>query len=65
MKRILEELRGGRLLHYLTKVHDGDLIGEVVHYRKIMRDEDIRQPQLLLEVLKQVQDLGLDRDIQG
>jgi hypothetical protein len=33
--------------------------------REVVRHEEIRQPELGLEVLEQIQDLGLDRDVQG
>ena len=46
------------------RVHDGNLVADVLHHRQIVGDEQERQVQLLLQVAQQVQDLGLNRDIQ-
>ena len=53
-----------RLLHHHAEVHDGNLVADVLHHRQIVRDEQERQVQILLQVAQQVQDLGLNRDIQ-
>ena len=44
--------------------HHRDPIGHVVHHGEIVRDEQEGQPALGLEILEQVEDLGLDRDVE-
>ena len=36
----------------------------MTHRRQIVRDEDVGEPELALEPLHQVEDLGLDRDVE-
>ena len=60
-----KQLLGGRFFHDLAQVHDGDIIGEVVDHSQVVGDEDIGEPQLFLKLLQQIQDLGLNGDIQG
>src|SRR5205814_8671504 len=45
-------------------VHTHDLVGDVLHYREIRRDEDTRKMNFTLQVLQQVQPLRLHRDIE-
>src|SRR4029077_1456190 len=35
------------------------------HHRQVVRDEQVRQLELFLQVLEQVDDLRLDRDVQS
>ena len=44
--------------------HHADPLGDVPHHRQIVRDEQVGQAQRLLQVLEQVEDLGLDRDVE-
>ena len=37
---------------------------DVPHHRQVVRDEQVRQVELVLEVLEQVEDLGLDRHVE-
>ena len=53
------------LLHNNAKIHYRHLISDMFHDRKIMRDEDIGEAEFRLEIDKQVQNLGLDGDIQS
>src|SRR5437879_3164688 len=48
----------------LAFVHDHHLIGHVFEYGEVVRDEDVAHVVLVLQVLQQVQDLRLDRDIE-
>jgi hypothetical protein len=49
----------------LAEVHDGYPVGDMPDYPEVMGDEDIGEPELLLEVREEVQHLGLDRHIEG
>src|SRR5690554_3752354 len=59
------ELRRRPLFDHTPEVHHGDTMAEVFDNRKIVRDEEISEPELLLEVFQKVDDLRLDRDIKG
>jgi len=54
-----------RELHHLAQVHDRDPVGDVTHDAEVVRDEDVAQSELVLEVVEQVDDLGLDRDVEA
>jgi hypothetical protein len=45
-------------------IHHGNSIGELVHDPQIVRDQQNRSPEVALEVAHQLEDLGLDRDIE-
>ena len=49
----------------LAEVHHGDAVGDVAHHRQVVRDDDVGQAELVLQVLEQVDDLGLDRHVEG
>ena len=48
----------------LAQVHHGDPVGHVLHDRQVVRDEQVRELELLLQVVEEVQDLRLDRDVE-
>ena len=52
-------------LRHLPEVHHTDAIGDVTDHGEVVRDEDVCQAQFLLELLHEVDDLGLHRDVQG
>ena len=60
-----EDLVGRALLDDRAQVHDRDAPRQVRDDRELMRDEEDRDARVAHEVLEQVEDLGLDRDIQG
>ena len=62
--RIAEQRGAGRHLHDPAAAHHHDPVGDVVDHREVVADEEIGQAQLVLQVLQQVEDLGLDRDVQ-
>jgi hypothetical protein len=47
-----------------AEVHHGDAVGDVAHHRKIVRDEQVGQAELLLQRLQQIDDLRLDRHVE-
>lgn len=49
----------------LPEVHDGYAVREVAYHVQVVGDEQEREPQVLLEISKQVDDLGLDRYVEG
>ena len=60
-----EEFVGGGHLHALPQVHHHDLVGDVLHDAHVVGDEQVGQAQFLLQVHEEVEDLGLDGDVQG
>src|SRR5206468_3785877 len=50
--------------HHSTAIENGDAMREVVHDRQIVRDEEITEAQLVLQLAQQVEHLGLDREVQ-
>src|SRR5262245_19417929 len=59
------ELLGGRDLHDLAEVHHGDARADVLDDREVVGDEDVREAELRLQILQQVDDLCLDRHVEG
>ena len=64
MLRVLVQLVGIRDLDDLAEVHDGDALGNVPHDEKVMRDEKVRDAELFLQLLKHVDDLRLNGNVQ-
>ena len=63
--RSLVEIFGRRDLDELPQVHDSDPVAHVADDPEVVRDEDVGEGELLLEIVQQVQHLGLDRDVEG
>jgi hypothetical protein len=64
VQRPAEELLGRRQLDDLAQVHDGDAVGDVADHGEVMRDEEVGQVELVLQLHEQVEHLGLDRDVE-
>ena len=46
------------------QVHDSDAVRNVANRGKVMRNKEVGEVELLLKILHQVHNLGLNRDIQ-
>ncbi|MFI5054653.1 MAG: ATP-binding cassette domain-containing protein, partial [Acidimicrobiia bacterium] len=64
MDRALEELVDGRRLDDHAQVHHRDPVGHVADDTEIVRDEHVREVELVLQVVEQVHYLCLDRDVE-
>ena len=64
MERVLVDGVGRPELHDLAQVHDRDPVGDVADDAEVVGDEEVGEAELLLQVLEQVEDLGLDRDVE-
>ena len=64
MPRTGEELAHGRVLDDVAGVHDGDRVAVLRHDAEVVRDEDHRHAELVLELGEQREDLILDRDVE-
>ena len=58
------QLLRGSHLHQTALVHHPDAVGEVLHHRQVVGDEQDGQIHLLLEAVEQVDHLGLDGHVQ-
>lgn len=65
MARGTAEVPGGTGFNNFSEVHDKHALADVFDQSEIVRDEEIREVMLLLEIGKEVDDLGLDRDVQS
>ena len=59
-----EDALGGAFLDDAAQVHDGDAGGEVAHHAEVVGDEQIGEVLIRLQVGEQVEDLGLDRNVE-
>ena len=59
-----EELRRRAALHHQAAVQHADLVAQVVDHRQVVADEQIAHAELLLQVLHEVEHLGLHRHIE-
>ena len=65
MERLPEEgVRRGHL-DDLPEIHDRDSITDVSHHGQVVGDEQIGEPESGLELVEQVEDLGLDRYVES
>ena len=59
-----DQLKAVGQLHQLAQIHNADAVGNVLDNAQVVGDEQVGQPHLLLQVLKHVDDLRLDRNVQ-
>jgi hypothetical protein len=52
-------------LHQLAVPKHGHPVAHLTHHRKVVADEEHGKAQLLLQVFQQIQDLSLNRHIEG
>ncbi len=64
MPRRREHLVHRPCLDRTAEVHHTHPVGDVPHHRQIVRDEEVRRPQLLLEPPKKIEHSRLDGDVQ-
>ena len=64
MPRLGVQLVPAGQLDDLAEVHDRDLVADVPDHGQVVRDHHVGQAQLVLQVLEQVDDLGLDRYVE-
>ena len=51
--------------YHLAHIHHRHPVADMGYYAHIMRLKQIGQTQVMLEILQQIQDLRLDRNVQG
>ena len=60
-----EDLVRRPALHEAAAIHDGDVVGEDLHHRQIVADEEEGQALTVAQIHQQVEHLRLDRKIEG
>ena len=53
-----------RCLHQFAQVHHSDARRDVLHDGQVVRDEDVGQAEVSLDVLEEIQHLALDADVE-
>jgi hypothetical protein len=64
MQRLLEEVADRGLLGDLGRVHDHDALGGLGDDAHVVGDQHDRHLELVLELVQELEDLGLDRDVE-
>ncbi len=64
MMRALEDDVGRPELHHAPEVEHGDAVGDVADDAEVVRDEDVGDAVLGLQLDEQVEDRGLDGDVE-
>jgi len=62
---VVHDLFGRAFLDDLAEIENVDAIGDLAHHGEIMGDEEVGEAELGLQALEEVEDLRLDRDIEG
>lgn len=62
---VFKEIVSAAQLYHLPQIHDHNSIGHMVHHGQVVRDKQISKFPLLLNVLHKIQNLCLNRDVQG
>ncbi len=65
MQGVVEDVVGLSELYHIPEVHDPDRVGDVLYNREVVGNEEVGQSVLFLQVLQEVDDLSLNRNVQG
>ena len=65
VERLMENILCATQLAEPAQEHDSDPVGNIAHYGQVVADEEVGQSPGLLQVLKEMQDRVLRRDVQG
>jgi hypothetical protein len=58
------ERLGRAELAQAPEVHDRDAVGDLLDQREVVGDEQVGEPELRTQALEEVEDLGLDEDVE-
>ena len=61
--RVGVKLMAGGDFHDAAEIHDDDAVADVFNYRQVVRDKKQGEAEFFLQVLEEIDDLGLHRDI--
>src|SRR5829696_6494936 len=65
MQRLLIERDGWRTLDDYSQVHHRNVVRDVAHNAEVVTNEEVGEGALIAQALQELQDLGLDGDVQG
>src|SRR5438046_429353 len=65
VERVLVKVDAVGELDDLSQVHDRDAVADVAHHGEVVRDEQVRELEAVLQLFEQVDDLRLNGDIQS
>ena len=65
MAGVVKNIVAGASFHDFTGVHDNDIVRHIGHDAEVVGNHDDGHAQALLQVFHQLQNLGLNRHIQG
>ena len=65
MLRVLVNLVAGGDLHDLSQIHDRHPVADMLDHSEIVGNKKIGEMPFFLKLLQEIDDLGLNRDIQG
>ena len=65
MPRLGKDRLGRSKLDDFAEIHDRDSMADMVHHVEIMGDEDEGKAEIALQGLEKIEDLRLDRDVEG
>ena len=65
MAGMIEEFGCRCRFHNAAAIHHTDMVANVADHIEVMGDEEVAQPQFLLQVFEKIDDLCLDGYIQG
>ena len=63
--RLSEDLLCLSILHQIAQIHNTHRIGDVLHNRQVMGNEQVGQISLFLQYFQQINDLGQNGHVQG
>ncbi len=63
--RVVEEVVGRTVLHHLAVLHHDDLISHLPHHSEVMRNKELGQIHLYLQLSKQFEHLSLHHHVEG
>src|ERR1700677_2679529 len=65
MTRVGVDFVAGGDLDDLAQVHNRDALTNVLDHAQVVRDKEIGQLEVVLQVLEQIDDLRLNRNVEG
>ena len=65
MKRRVEDLLGRGKFHDFSRIHHRYVVADMFHDAEVVGNEKIGQPELILEFTEEIENLSLDRYVQG
>ena len=64
MQWIIEKLVRFPFFHHIAEIHYENAVGDVLYDRQVVRDKDVGQPQLVLQLFQKVDYLRLHRHVE-